>query len=200
MLSCRVFLVTACLLCRSVVSDSSWFYVLWSPRLRSMGFPRQEYWNGLPFPSSEDLSNSGIKPKSLALAGSYFTTEPQEKPFLCLLFSHSVMSNSLQPHRLQHTRLPSPSPSSRACSNSCPSSWWCHPTISSSIVSFSSCLQSFPASGSFPMSQFFASGAQSIRASASTSVLPVNIPVYYIYVSNMLLTRVYKNTILSPVN
>ena len=118
MLSCRVFLVTACLLCRSVVSDSSWFYVLWSPRLRSMGFPRQEYWNGLPFPSSEDLSNSGIKPKSLALAGSYFTTEPQEKPFLCLLFSHSVMSNSLQPHRLQHTRLPCPSPTPRACSNS----------------------------------------------------------------------------------
>ena len=142
-----------------------------------MGFPRQEYWNGLPFPSSEDLPNPGSEPKSLALAGSFFTTELQEKPFLCLLFSCSVMSNSLQPHKLQHARLPSPSPSPRACSNSGPSSWWCHPTISSSVVPFSSCPQSFPASGSFPMNQFFTSGAQSIGASASTSVLPMNIPL-----------------------
>ena len=89
-------------------------------------------------------------------------------------FSHSVMSDSLQPQGLQHTRLPCPSPTPRACSNSCPLSWWCHPTISSSIVPFSSCLQSFPASGSFQISQFFSSGGQSIGASASASVLSMN--------------------------
>ena len=73
-------------------------------------------------------------------------------------FSCSIMSNSLQSHGLQHARLPCPSPTSGACSNLCPSSWWCHPTISFSVVPFSSCLQSFPASGSFPISQLFASG------------------------------------------
>ena len=89
-------------------------------------------------------------------------------------FSRSVMSNSLQPPRLQHTSPPCLSPTPRACSNSCPLSWQCHPTIQSSVVPFSSCLQSFPASGSFPMSQFFASGGQSIAVSASASVLPMN--------------------------
>ena len=89
-------------------------------------------------------------------------------------FSHSVMSNSLQPHGLQHSRLPCSSPIPRACSNSCPSSRWCHLTISSSVVPFSSHLQSFPAPGSFPMSQFFASGGQSSGVSASASVLPMN--------------------------
>ena len=90
-------------------------------------------------------------------------------------FSRSVMSNSLRPHGLQHARLPCPSPTPRTCSNSCPSSWWCHPTISSSVIPFSSRLQSFPASGSFPMSQFFTSSSQSIGASASASVLLMNI-------------------------
>ena len=89
-------------------------------------------------------------------------------------FSRSVVSNSLWPHELQHPRPPCPSPTPRTCSNSCPSSWWCHPTISSSVVPFSSRLQSFPASGSFQMSQPFASDGQSIGASASASVLPVN--------------------------
>ena len=89
-------------------------------------------------------------------------------------FSHSVMSDSLQPHGLQHTRLPCPSSTPRACSNSWPSSQWCHPTISSSAIPFSSCLQSFQASGSFPMSQFFASGGQSIEVWASALVLPMN--------------------------
>ena len=88
------------------------------------------------------------------------------------MFSLSVMSNSLGPHALQHTRLTCPSPTPRAYSNSCPSSWWYHPTISSSVIPFS-CLQSFPASGSFPMSQHFASGDQNIGASAS--VLPMSI-------------------------
>ena len=95
-------------------------------------------------------------------------------------FSHSVMSNSLQPHGLQHARLPSLSPTPRACSNSCPSSWWCHPTILSSVVPFFSFPQSFPASGSFPMSQFFTSGGQHIGASASASVLPMNIHDWFL--------------------
>ena len=116
-------------------------------------------------------------------------------------FSHSVMSNSLGPHGLQHARLPCPSPTPRACSNSCPSSQWCHPTISSSVVPFSSCLQSFPASGSFPMSQFFASGGQSTGVSASASVLPVNIQDWFplgltgwISLQSKGLSRVFSNT------
>ena len=92
-----------------------------------------------------------------------------------LLFSHSLMSNFLQSHGLQHARLPCPSPSLRVASNSCPLSWWGHPTISSSVASFSSCLQSFPASGSFQMRLLFASGDQSTGASASALVLPINI-------------------------
>jgi len=96
---------------------------------------------------------------------------------LLLLFSWSVISNSCQPHGLQHTRLSCPSSFPRACSNSSPLSQWCHPIISSSLVPFSSYLQSFPASGCFPMSQFFTSGGQSIRVSASASVLPMNILV-----------------------
>ena len=89
-------------------------------------------------------------------------------------FSHSVMSDSLWPHGLQHARPPCPSPTLRACSNLCQLSQWCPPTISSSVVPFS-CPQSFPASGSFPMSQLFASVCQIIRVSASASVLPMNI-------------------------
>jgi len=88
-------------------------------------------------------------------------------------FSHSVASDSLRPHGLQHARLPCPSPTPRACSNSCPSSRWCHPTVSSSVIPFSSCLQSFPASGSFPSSLFFASGGQRIGVSAS-AISPSN--------------------------
>ena len=97
--------------------------------------------------------------------------------WLCISvqFTCSVVSESLQPHGLQHTSLPYPSPTPGACSNTRQLSQWCHPTISSSVVPFSSCLQSFPASGSFPMSQFFASGSQSIGASASVSVISVNI-------------------------
>ena len=94
-------------------------------------------------------------------------------------FSHSVISDSFELHGLKHTSLLCPSPTPRACSNSCPSSRWYHPTISSSVILFSSCLQSFPASGSFPTSQLFASGGQSIGASASASVLPVNIQDWF---------------------
>ena len=89
-------------------------------------------------------------------------------------FSRSVVSNSLQPHELQHARLPCPSPTCGACWNSSPLSWWCHPTISSSVVPFSSCLQSFPTSGPFQMSQLFAWSGHSIGVSASPSVLPMN--------------------------
>ena len=94
---------------------------------------------------------------------------------LLLPFSRSVVSNALWPHGLQHARLPCPSPSPRACSNSCPLSQWCHPTISSSVVPFSSRLQSFSASGSLLMSHLVTSGGQSIGVSASASVLPMNI-------------------------
>ena len=90
-------------------------------------------------------------------------------------FSHSVVSDSLRPHESQHTRPPCPSPTPRVYPNSCPSSRWCHPTISSSVVPFSSCPQSFPASGSFPMSQLSASGSQSTGVSTSTPVPPMNI-------------------------
>ena len=92
----------------------------------------------------------------------------------------SVVSVSLQPQGLQHTRPPCPSRTPRACPNSCLLSWWCHPTISFSIVPFSSCLQSFPASGSFQMSQFFASGGQRIGVSALASVLPKNIQDWFL--------------------
>ena len=95
------------------------------------------------------------------------------------LFSHSIVSNSLRPHGMQHARLPCPSPSPGACSNSCPLSRWCHPTISSSVIPFS-CLQSFPASGSFQMSPFFTSGGQSTGVSALESVLPMNIQDWFL--------------------
>ena len=94
-------------------------------------------------------------------------------------FSRSVMSNSLWPHGLHLARRPCPSPTPRVHPNSCPLSRWCHSTISSSVVPFSSCLQFFPVSGSFQMSHFFESGGQSIGISASTSVLPMNIQDYF---------------------
>ena len=96
---------------------------------------------------------------------------------LVMLFSCWVVSNSLWPHELQHTKLPCPSLTPRVCSNSCPLTQWCHPTISSSVTPFSSCPQSSPASGSFPVCQFFTLGGQSIAASAS--VLPMNIQDWF---------------------
>ena len=109
--------------------------------------------------------------------------------------------DSLRPHGLQHARLPCPSPTPGTCSNSWPSSQWCHPTISSSVVLFSSCLQSFPASGSFPRSQFFTSGGQNNGVSASASVLPTNIQdwlplrwIGWISLQSKGLSRVFSNT------
>ena len=135
-----------------------------------------------------------------------------EKDYLCMCiylnivnqlsqFSKSIMSDSLGPHGLQHARLPCPSPAPGTYSNSCPSSWWCHPTILSSVVPFSSHLQSFPASGSFPMNRFFTSDGQSIRVSASAWVLPVNIQDWYplgltgwISLQSKGLSRIFSNT------
>ena len=101
------------------------------------------------------------------------------KPLYSVQFSCSAVSDSLRPQGLQHARLPCPSPFPRACSNSCSSSRWCHPTISLPVVPFSSCLQAFPASECFKMSQFFESGGQSIGVSASASVLPMNIQGWF---------------------
>ena len=125
---------------------------------------------------------------------------------LSVQFSYSVVSDSLQRHGLQHARLPFPSPTPGACSNSCPSCRWCHPTFSSSVIPFSSRLQSFPASGSFQMSQLFASGSQGIkgiRTSASTSVLPKNTQDWsplgwagWISLQSKGLSRVFSNTTL----
>ena len=118
-----------------------------------------------------------------------------------LLFSRSVVSNSLQPHGLQHARLSCPSPSPRVCSNSCPLSQWCHPTISTSVIPFSSCPQSFPASGPFLMSQLLGSGGQSIGASASASVLPMNIQDWFplgwtgLILQSKGLSRVFSNPV-----
>ena len=116
-------------------------------------------------------------------------------------FSHSVMSDSLRPHELQHARPPCPSPTPRVHSHSCASSRWCHPAISSSVVPFSSCPQSLPASQSFPMSQLFASGGKSIGVSASASVLPKNTQDWcpsewtgWISLQSMGLSRVFSNT------
>ena len=116
-------------------------------------------------------------------------------------FSHSVMSNSLRLHGLQHTRPPCPLPTPKVYSNSCPLSRWCHPTISSSVIPFFSCLQFFPASGSFPMSQFFASDDQSTGVSASASALPMNIQDWsplgwtgWISLQSKGLSRVFSST------
>ena len=116
-------------------------------------------------------------------------------------FSHSVVFDSLWPIGLWHTRLPCPSPTPGAYSNSCPSKQWCHPTMSSSVVVFSSCLQSFPASGSFPVSRFFTSGGQSIGASASASILPMNNQEWFplewtgwIFLPSKGLSRVFSST------
>ena len=121
--------------------------------------------------------------------------------FSSVQFSRSVLSDSLRPHGSQHPRLPCPSPTPGVYSNSCPSSRCCHPTVSSSVIPLSSSLQSFPASGPFPMSQFFTSGGQSIGVSASASVLPMNIQDWFpsgltclISLQSQGLLRVFSNT------
>ena len=126
----------------------------------------------------------------------YFTSHA-----VSIQFSRSVMSDSLWLHGLQHARTPCSSPALRVCSNSCPWSWWCHPTISSSVIPFSSCLQSFPASEPFLMSQSFTLSGQSVGASYSASVLPMNIQDWsplgwtgWISLQSKVLSRVFSNT------
>jgi len=118
-----------------------------------------------------------------------------------LLFSHQVMFDSSRSHGLQHARPPCPSLSPGICPSSCPLHWWCHPTISSSVTFFSFCLPSFPASGSFPMSQIFTSGSQSIGVSASASVLPMTIQGWFpleftglVLLQSKCLSRVFSST------
>ena len=141
------------------------------------------------------------------LLGNYFWYD-----FICIViyafhlllsvqFNHSVMSDSLGPHEPQHSRLPCPSPTPRVHPNPCPLSWWCHPTISSSVVPFSSCPQAFSASGSFQMSQLFTSCDQGIGVSASTSVFPMNTQDWsplgwtgWISLQSKGLSRVFSNT------
>ena len=142
----------------------------------SLGFSWQEHWSGLPFPSPMHESEKWK-------------------------WSHSVLSDSLKPHGLKHTRLLCPSPSPRAYSNSCPLSQWWYLTISSAAILFSFCLQFFPASGPFPTSQLFPSGGQSIGASASASVLPMNIQNWFllgltglIFLQSKGLSRVFSST------
>ena len=142
----------------------------------SMGFSRKEYWSALLFPPPRDLPNPGIEPTSHYIC-------------CCLLFSCSVMSDSLGLHGLQYARPPCPSPTPRVCSNSCPLTQWCHPTISSSVIPFSSCLPSFPASRSFPISQLFTSDDQSIGASALASVLPFHLDVHNSKTFTVLVSR-----------
>ena len=149
----------------SVVSDSLWTHGMQPSRLLSMGFSRQEYWSELPFPSSGVYVNLFLK----CILRRY--AQGTEK-FSSVQSSHSVMSDSLPPHEKQHARPPCPSPTPGVHSDSRSSSQWCHPAISSSVVPFSSCPQSLPASKSFPMSQLFAWGGQSTGVSALASFLP----------------------------
>ena len=172
-----------------------------------MGFSRQEYWSGLPCSPPGDLSNPGIKPASLVSHALQMDSLPlshlgsQCYGFCCCCLVTQSCPTFGDPHGLQHPRLPCPSPSPRACSNSCPLNWWCHPTIPSSIMSFSSCLQSFPASGFFLMSWLFASGGQRIGALASESVLLMNIQGWFplrstglISLKSKGLSRVFSST------
>ena len=131
----------------------------------------------------------------------YYWARADSERFRSVQFSRSLMSNSLQPHETQHARPPCPSPTPRVYSNSSSSSRWCHPAISSSVVPFSSCPQSVPASGSFPRSQLFASGSQSTGVSVSSSVLPMNTQDWsplgwtgWISLQSKGLSRVFSNT------
>ena len=137
-----------------------------------MRFSRQEYWSGQPFPSPGNLPNPGVEPGYSALQTDTLPSEPPEWSYVSVQFSRSVMSDSLRPHESQHARPPCPSPTPGVHSNARPSSQWCHPAISSSVVPFSSCPQSLPASESFPMSQLFSWGGQSTGVSALASFLP----------------------------
>ena len=164
------------------------FFTNWATR------EAQKYWSRMPIPSAGDLLGPGIQPGSPAL-------QDHQRHISSNQFSRSVVSDSLWPYGLQHARHPCPSLTPGVYSNSCPLSRWCHPIISSSVLPISSYPQSFPASGSFPVSQFFTSGGQSIGVSASTSVLPMNIQDWFplgwtgwISLQSKGLSRVFSNT------
>ena len=146
------------------------------------------------------MNPSRIFKKGILLSLKSKSVCPMHRETSSVQFSRSVVANSLWNHGLQHTRLPCPSPIPRVCSNSCPSSRWCHPTILSFVIPFS-CLQSFTASGSFQMTQFFTPGGQSIGASASASVIPMHIQDWFplgltglISLQSKELSRVFPNT------
>ena len=160
-----------------------------SPILWTWTWANSRRWWGMEKPSVAQSSGSQRKEVTLAPLQRYRSALAQ--------FNCSVVSDSLRPYGLQHARLPCPSPTPRACSNSCPSSWWCHPTILSSVDPFFSCLQSFPASGSFQMSQFFISGGQSIGVSPWASVIPMNIQDWFtlgLTLQSKGFSRVFSNT------
>ena len=143
----------------------------------SMGFSSQEYCSGLSFPPPGESFQPRYWIHVNCIVDGFFThwaTWETQVRFSSVQFSHSVVSNSLGPYEPQHARPPCTSPTPRVYPNSCPLSRWCHLTISSSVIPFSSCLQSFPTSGSFQMSQLFAWGGQNIGVSASISVHPMN--------------------------
>ena len=145
-----------------------------------MGFLRQKYQSGLPFPSPGEPPNPRIKPVSCIggwILYHWALGKPQILLFCCCSVAKSCLT--LWPHGQQHARLPRPSLSPRVCSNSCPLSWWCYLTISSFAAPFSFYHQSFPASRSFPMIWLFISDGQNIGASASASVLPMNIQGWF---------------------
>ena len=164
----------------------------------SMGSPGKNTAVGCHAPHKGIFSMQGYYNTILLLMPHFL--EPHSL-FSSVQFSRSVVSDSLRPHELQHAKPPWPSPNPGVHPNPCSLSWWCHPTISSSVFPFSSCPQSFPASGSFPMSQLFASGGQSIGVSASASVLPMNTQNWsplgwtgWISLQSRGLSRVFSNT------
>ena len=179
LLSCTLYIMHACMHRKSLQTCPT-FVTLWTVACQaplSMRFSRQEYWKWVAMPTSRGsfwprdqiCSSCGSH-----IAGRLFTAEPLKKPHYVYIMRHMFISvqftqscDSLRPHGLQHVRPPRPSSTPRARPNSCPLSQWCHPTISSSVIPFSSHHQSFPASGSFQMSQFFASGDKSIGVSVS---------------------------------
>ena len=201
------------ILCSRVSSQPwDWIHIPWTGRgilnlLSHQGsppvyIPGDEYMLLLSFNQSEPWDcKQGILLRLFLVSLMVISISISEHHFNSVQFSRSVMSNALQHHGLQHARPPCPSPTPGVHSNSCPLSRWCHPTISSSVTPFSSHLQSFPASGSFQMSQLFTSGGQSIGVSASTSVLPMNSQDWYplgwtgwTSLQSKGLSRVFSNT------
>ena len=174
-----------------------------------MGFSRQEDWSGSPLSSAGDLANPGIEPASpvspaLQVFFTYWAIRDSHNIIRIQFSQFSSVAQScptLEPHEPQHARIACPSPTPRIYPNSCPPIWWCHPAISSCVDPFSSCLQSLPASGSFPMSQLFTWGGQSTGVSASASVLPMNTQDWsplgwtgWMSLQSKRLSRVFSNT------